>query len=980
MEQQQEARQRFQMLLQQLELTDDVYMSFFEDGELSRLTVHKKNRLWHFDIKLRGILPFPLYQLFRTHLAEKFAAIAQIETTFETVEKNVTEELIQTYWLTIIEQIDDMAPPLKNCLVSQVPMWNGQKITISCMQDMELMMLKTKYAEKLAVSYSQFGFPPIAFDFVLQEQTDEMREAQEAFVEQKRLEEAAMAQQAMQDYQKREQDKKDNPALAGLGDRPFQLGMHIKDDEIMEIKRIVEEERRVIIEGFVFDTEIRELKSGRSLLQIKITDYTDSIVVKMFSRDNDDAELMQHLKKGMWVKVRGSVQTDTFIRDLIVMANDINEIKKETRQDKAPEGEKRVELHLHTPMSQMDAVTPVERLVAQAAKWGHPAIAITDHAVVQSFPEAFNAGKKHGIKVIYGLEANLVDDGVPIAYASEHRALDEATYVVFDVETTGLSTAYDTIIELAAVKIKGGHVIDKYESFANPHHALSATTIELTGITDDMVRNAPEVEQVIHEFHAFIEDAIVVAHNASFDMGFLYTGYKKYGLEETVHPVIDTLELARLLHPTMKNHRLNTLCKKFGIELTQHHRAIYDTEATGYLLLHLLKEADELGIKFHDDFNKHVGGGDAYKKARPMHCTILAVNNDGLKNLFKIVTHSHTKTFYRVPRVTRSTLEQYREGLLIGSGCSNGEVFETMMNKSPEEAEKVARFYDYIEVQPKAVYAPLIERNVVRDEWTIEDIIRKLVKLGKKMDKPVVATGNVHYLDPNDAMFRQILIGSQGGANILNKSKLPEVHFRTTDEMLKDFDFLGPDLAKEIVVTNTQKVADMIDDVKPIKDDLYTPKIEGSDDEVTNLTYEMAHRIYGEELPEIVKARIEKELKSILGHGFGVIYLISAKLVKKSLADGYLVGSRGSVGSSLVATFMEITEVNPLPPHYICPNCKHSEFFNDGSVSSGYDLPNKDCTECGTPYKKDGQDIPFETFLGFKGDKVPDIDLSATRC
>ena len=980
MEQQQEARQRFQMLLQQLELTDDVYMSFFEDGELSRLTVHKKNRLWHFDIKLRGILPFPLYQLFRTHLAEKFAAIAQIETTFETVEKNVTEELIQTYWLTIIEQIDDMAPPLKNCLVSQVPMWNGQKITISCMQDMELMMLKTKYAEKLAVSYSQFGFPPIAFDFVLQEQTDEMREAQEAFVEQKRLEEAAMAQQAMQDYQKREQDKKDNPALAGLGDRPFQLGMHIKDDEIMEIKRIVEEERRVIIEGFVFDTEIRELKSGRSLLQIKITDYTDSIVVKMFSRDNDDAELMQHLKKGMWVKVRGSVQTDTFIRDLIVMANDINEIKKETRQDKAPEGEKRVELHLHTPMSQMDAVTPVERLVAQAAKWGHPAIAITDHAVVQSFPEAFNAGKKHGIKVIYGLEANLVDDGVPIAYASEHRALDEATYVVFDVETTGLSTAYDTIIELAAVKIKGGHVIDKYESFANPHHALSATTIELTGITDDMVRNAPEVEQVIHEFHAFIEDAIVVAHNASFDMGFLYTGYKKYGLEETVHPVIDTLELARLLHPTMKNHRLNTLCKKFGIELTQHHRAIYDTEATGYLLLHLLKEADELGIKFHDDFNKHVGGGDAYKKARPMHCTILAVNNDGLKNLFKIVTHSHTQTFYRVPRVTRSTLERYREGLLIGSGCSNGEVFETMMNKSPEEAEKVARFYDYIEVQPKAVYAPLIERNVVRDEWTIEDIIRKLVKLGKKMDKPVVATGNVHYLDPNDAMFRQILIGSQGGANILNKSKLPEVHFRTTDEMLKEFDFLGPDLAKEIVVTNTQKVADMIDDVKPIKDDLYTPKIEGSDDEVTNLTYEMAHRIYGEELPEIVKARIEKELKSILGHGFGVIYLISAKLVKKSLADGYLVGSRGSVGSSLVATFMEITEVNPLPPHYICPNCKHSEFFNDGSVSSGYDLPNKDCTECGTPYKKDGQDIPFETFLGFKGDKVPDIDLSATRC
>lgn len=967
------------MLLQQLELTDDVYMSFFEGGELSRLTVHKKHRLWHFSITLRDILPFSLYQLFHTHLAEKFAVIAQVNTTFETVEKTVTEELIQAYWLSVVEQIDDMAPTLRSGLTSQLPAWNGQKITISCIQEMELMMLKTKYAEKLSASYGQFGFPPIAIDFVLQEETEEMRAAQEAFVEQKRLEEIALAQQAMEDFQKREQEKKDNPAIAALGDGPLHLGLHIKDDEIMDIKRIVEEERRVIIEGFVFDVEIKELKSGRSLLQIKMTDYTDSIVVKMFSRDNDDATLMQHLKKGMWVKVRGSVQTDTFIRDLIVMANDINEIRKETRRDLAPEGEKRVELHMHTPMSQMDAVTPVDRLVAQAAKWGHPAVTITDHAVVQSFPDAYAAGKKHGIKVIYGLEANLVDDGVPIAYAPQDRCLEDATYVVFDVETTGLSTAYDTIIELAAVRIQGGHVVDKYESFANPHHALSATTIELTGITDDMVRNAPEVEQVIKEFHAFIGDAIVVAHNASFDMGFLYTGYRKFGLEGVVHPVIDTLELARLLYPTMKNHRLNTLCKKFGIELTQHHRAIYDTEATGYLLLHLLKEADELGIKNHHDFNKHIGGGDAYKKARPMHCTILAVNNDGLKNLFKLVTHAHTQTFYRVPRITRSTLELYREGLLIGSGCDKGEVFETMMQKSPEEAEKVAAFYDYIEVHPKPVYAHLIERNIVRDEWTIEDIIRKLVKLGKKLGKPVVATGNVHYLDPNDGVFRQILIGSQGGANMLNRAKLPEVHFRTTDEMLTEFDFLGPDIAKEIVVTNTQKVAAMIGDVKPIKDDLYTPKIEGSDDEVTNLTYEMAHRIYGEELPEIVKARIEKELKSILGHGFGVIYLISAKLVKKSLADGYLVGSRGSVGSSLVATFMEITEVNPLPPHYICPNCQHAEFFDDGSVNSGYDLPNKDCTECGTPYQKDGQDIPFETFLGFKGDKVPDIDLSATR-
>ncbi|MEG0439932.1 MAG: PolC-type DNA polymerase III, partial [Solibacillus sp.] len=432
----------------------------------------------------------------------------------------------------------------------------------------------------------------------------------------------------------------------------------------------------------------------------------------------------------------------------------------------------------------------------------------------------------------------------------------------------------------------------------------------------------------------------------------------------------------RLVNPTQKSHSLKTLTKKYNIELTQHHRAIYDTEATGELLLHLLKQTADLGIQNLNELNDHVGGEEGYKQARPSHCTVLAVDDAGLKNMFKLITISHTQTFYRVPRIRRSDLQKYRQGLIIGSGCSNGELFETMMNKTPEEAERIAQFYDYLEVMPKPVYSQLVDGGTVHDEWALEDIIRRIVKLGKKLNLPVVATGNVHYLHETDAKFRQILIGSMGGANPLNRQQLPKVHFRTTDDMLKEFDFLGPDLAKEVVVTNTHLVADMIGEVKPIKDDLYTPKIEGSDDEVTNLTYEMAYSIYGENLPEIVQARIDKELKSILGHGFGVIYLISAKLVKKSLADGYLVGSRGSVGSSLVATFMEITEVNPLPPHYVCPNCKHSEFIADGSVASGYDLPNKECPECGEQYKKDGQDIPFETFLGFKGDKVPDIDLN----
>ncbi|MBB5147838.1 PolC-type DNA polymerase III [Ureibacillus thermosphaericus] len=967
-----DARERFNTLLSQINLTDDIYMSFFEQGELTRLTVHKKKRIWNFSVKLQNILPYQIYQLFSSRLKEEFHHIAQTTLTIEAINPQITEELITDYWLSVVERID-ASPPVKKRLTCQMPTWAGNKLVLTCISEMEQLTLKSKYGAIISESYACFGFPLFPVDFKLVEASEEEKAEQERLLEQRMLEEAELARQAIQDFQKREKEKKETPQVES---GPVQLGSIINDTEIVDIKSIVEEERRIVIEGYIFNVEVKELKSGRSLLEIKLTDYTDSILVKMFSRNNDDAETMSRIKKGMWVKVRGSVQNDTFVRDLVVMANDINEIHKETRKDTAPDGEKRVELHLHTPMSQMDAVTPVDRIVGQAAKWGHPAVAITDHAVVQAYPEAYAAGKKHGIKIIYGLEANLVDDGVPIAYEEQHILLDDATFVVFDVETTGLSTAYDTIIELAAVKIKEGKVIDKFERFANPHRPLSEKIIELTHITDDMLKDAPEVDDVIREFHEFIGDAIVVAHNASFDMGFLYAAYEKAGIEGVKHPVIDTLELSRLINPTLKNHRLNTLCKKYGIELTQHHRAIYDTEATGYLLLHLLKEAREKGIKYHDDFNKFMGGEEAYKQSRPYHCTILVVNNNGLKNLFKLVSISHTQTFYRVPRIRRSDLMKHREGLIIGSGCSNGELFETMMNKSPEEAEEVAEFYDYIEVHPKSVYSQLLDSGTIHDEWHLEDIIRKLVKLGKKMDKPVVATGNVHYLDEHDAIYRKILVSSQGGANPLNRYPLPKVHFRTTNEMLEEFAFLGPETAKEIVVTNSQKIADMIGDVKPIKDKLYTPVIEGSDEEITRMTYEMAHKIYGENLPEIVEKRLEKELNSILGHGFGVVYLISAKLVKKSLEDGYLVGSRGSVGSSLVATMMEITEVNPLPPHYVCPNCYYSEFFTDGSVGSGFDLPNKDCPKCGTPLNKDGQDIPFETFLGFNGDKVPDIDLN----
>ncbi|NHM29831.1 PolC-type DNA polymerase III [Neobacillus terrae] len=966
-------RERFQLLLQQLQLTEDVVVPHFHNAHIEKMIVEKKARKWHFEFLLEKVLPCSLFSRFTAQLEKTFSQIATVSFSIQVTDQSFDEEIVLDYWKNCIGEIDGISPPLLKLLHEQTPRLQGTKLVLSVRNETEGMTIKHKYAGMITNIYQTYGFPYFTIDTEIKVQ--EQNEEYEKFLKEKQKEDQERALLAMVEMQKREAEK--DQGSGDVPDGPLTIGLTIKDDaDFRSLADIVDEERRIAVEGYVFFAETRELRSGRTLLTFKITDYTSSIMVKMFSRDKEDAAQYQRVQKGMWLKVRGSIQNDTFVRDLVMIGNDINEIKPRQRKDTAPAGEKRVELHLHTPMSQMDAVTPVSALIGQAKKWGHTAIAVTDHAVCQSFPEAFGAGKKNDIKILYGVEVNLVDDGVPIAYNDTKRNLAEATYVVFDVETTGLSAVYDTIIELAAVKIHDGEIIDRFESFANPHHRLSATTINLTGITDDMVQNAPEIGDVLKRFHEWAADSILVAHNATFDMGFLNVGYKKIGMEKAPNPVIDTLELARFLHPEMKNHRLNTLAKKFDVELTQHHRAIYDAEATGYLLLKMLKDALEKGIESHDQFNDNMGKGNAFQRARPHHITLLAQNDTGLKNLFKLVSISHLNYYYRVPRIPRSVLQKYREGILVGSGCDRGEVFEGMMQKSPEEVEEAARFYDYLEVHPKPIYAPLIEMELVRDRTALEEIIGNIVKLGDKLGIPVVATGNVHYLNENDKIYRKILINSQGGANPLNRHQLPDVHFRTTNEMLDEFSFLGKEKAKEIVVDNTNKIADMIDAIKPIKDDLYTPKIEGAEDETRDMSYAMARSIYGEELPEIVEARLEKELKSIIGHGFSVIYLISHKLVKKSLDDGYLVGSRGSVGSSFVATMMEITEVNPLPPHYVCPACKHSEFFNDGSVGSGFDLPDKDCPQCGGKYRKDGHDIPFETFLGFKGDKVPDIDLN----
>ncbi|ANB58410.1 DNA polymerase III, alpha subunit, Gram-positive type [Anoxybacillus sp. B7M1] len=964
-----EQKERFQVLLQQLDLTADEMVPYFSGAGIQKLVVEKGNKCWHFYFLLPKILPHQVYQLFSAKLVQTFQHIAHVKHTIQTLDSQFAPEDVQGYWSTCLEQLQGISSPLLALLHEQLPSVTGNKLYVTAHNDAEAIALKRRFAAKIAEVYQSFGFPFLQLETDIKQSESEY----EQFLAQKQQEDEARALAALTEMTA----KKEAPAeTAPESSGPLVLGYSIKEEEVRTLDSITEEERRVVVQGYIFDAEVKELKSGRSLLTFKMTDYTNSILVKMFSRDKEDASVMGKVKKGMWVKVRGSVQNDTFVRDLVLLANDVNEIKPNERKDTANEGEKRVELHLHTPMSQMDAVTSVSKLIEQAKKWGHPAIAVTDHAVVQSFPEAYSAAKKHGMKVLYGVEANIVDDGVPIAYNEAHRPLLEDTFVVFDVETTGLSAVYNTIIELAAVKVRDGEIIDRFTSFANPHHPLSVTTIELTGITDDMVKDAPDAGEVLRQFHEWMGDSVLVAHNASFDIGFLNVGLSKIGLQKVTNPVIDTLELARFLYPELKNHRLNTLCKKFDIELTQHHRAIYDAEATGHLLMKMLKDARNKGIVYHDELNLHSKQETSYQRSRPFHVTLLAQNDVGLKNLFKLVSLAHIQYFYRVPRIPRSVLQKYREGILVGSGCDKGEVFDNMIQKAPEEVEEIAKFYDFLEVHPPEVYKPLIEMDYVKDEAMLREVISKVVALGEKLNIPVVATGNVHYLNPEDKIYRKILIHSQAGANPLNRHELPDVYFRTTNEMLECFSFLGEEKAKEIVVTNTQKIADSVEEVKPIKDQLYTPRIEGAEEEIREMSYRRAKDIYGDPLPEIVEQRLEKELKSIIGHGFAVIYLISHKLVKKSLDDGYLVGSRGSVGSSFVATMTEITEVNPLPPHYVCPSCKHSEFFNDGSVGSGFDLPDKDCPKCGAKYKKDGHDIPFETFLGFKGDKVPDIDLN----
>ena len=965
------SQEKFRVLADQIKISNQLDKEILEKGELTRIDVSNKNRSWEFQITLPYFLSNEDYLIFTHAIKEEFKDIAHVDWHFTIQNTSNQDEHVIKYFGHCIEHTA-LSPKVKGQLKQKRLIMSGNVLKVMTSNDIERNHFDKVCNGSLVKAFQKCGFD---IDKVIFETDDSNRDEDLASLEAHIQEEDQQsAKEATEKIEKIKAEKAKQQDNNGSSVEKCQIGKPIHVENIKPIETIIEEEFKVAIEGVIFDINIKELKSGRHIVELKVTDYTDSLVLKMFTRKNkDDLNHFIALSVGKWVRAQGRIEEDTFVRDLVMMMSDIEEIKKTPKQDKAEE--KRVEFHLHSSMSQMDGIPNISAYVNQAAAWGHKAIAVTDHNVVQAFPDAHSAAEKNGIKMIYGMEGMLVDDGVPIAYKPTDRDLKEATYVVFDVETTGLSNQYDQIIELAAVKVKDGEIIDKFERFSNPHEKLSETIINLTHITDDMLVDAPEIEEVLTEFKEWVGDAIFVAHNASFDMGFIDTGYERLGFGPSTNGVIDTLELSRTINTEYGKHGLNFLAKKYGVELTQHHRAIYDTEATAYIFIKMVQQMKELGVTNHKDINKKLSNEDAYKRARPTHVTLIVQNQDGLKNLFKIVSASLVKYYYRTPRIPRSLLNEYREGILVGTACDEGELFTAVMQRDQSEVEKIAKYYDFIEVQPPKLYQDLIDRELIRDTETLYEIYDRILKAGESTGIPVIATGNAHYLFEHDAIARKILIASQPG-NPLNRSTLPEAHFRTTDEMLDEFHFLGEDKAYDIVVKNTNELADRIEKVIPIKDQLFTPRMEGANEEIRELSYTNAKKLYGDDLPQIVIDRLEKELDSIIGNGFSVIYLISQRLVKKSLDDGYLVGSRGSVGSSFVATMTEITEVNPLPPHYICPHCKTSEFFDDGSVGSGFDLPDKTCETCGGELIKEGQDIPFETFLGFKGDKVPDIDLN----
>ena len=815
-----------------------------------------------------------------------------------------------------------------------------------------------------------------------QEQKEEKKE--KAKPEKKEASPAAEKKEPVMQPQRQERRrdyyrKSDNPDV--LYGREF-------DGEYTKIEDISEESGEVIIHGQIIFREAREIRNERTIITFAVTDFTDTISSKLFVKNENLPEMLEVIKEGSFIRLKGMAMLDTYDKEVGIAS--VTGIMRGTdfrvkRMDNSVE--KRVELHCHTKMSDMDGVSEAKDILAQAIAWGHPALAITDHGNVQGFTEALHGldkikakykdkGGMPDFKVIYGVEAYLVDDLKNIVTDSQNQSLDDS-YVVFDIETTGFSATYDKIIEIGAVKVEKGQITDRFSEFINPKIPIPFRIEQLTGINDSMVMDAATVEEILPRFLEFSRGCVMVAHNADFDMSFIFKNSADLGYDLKC-TIVDTVALARVLLPSLNRFKLDTVAKALGVSLENHHRAVDDAECTAHIFVKFVEMLKEREIKGLDEVNKMAQSTEeSIRKLPSHHAIILAKNELGRRHLYRLVSDSHVKYFHRQPRIPKSEYLKYKEGLIIGSACEAGELYQAVYGgKSMEEIARLVNFYDYLEIQPNGNNLFMVRKG----ETTMENLIeinKKIVELGKKFNKPVVATCDVHFLNPEDEVYRRIIMAGKGFDDADDQAPL---FLRTTEEMLAEFSYLGADTAHQVVIENTNKIADMIEPLSPVHPDKAPPVIPNSDQMLRDICYNKAHSMYGEELPEIVTERLERELNSIISNGFAVMYIIAQKLVWKSNEDGYLVGSRGSVGSSFVATMAGITEVNPLSPHYYCESCHYSDFDSDDvkqyAGGSGCDMPDKNCPVCGKPLIKAGFDIPFETFLGFKGNKEPDIDLN----
>ena len=971
---------KFPLVFDKVSLSAPLQEVFRETTVLS-LTIHRKEREIVTEIAADEVIP-PLYwEKLRKEMMQQLPGVKEVHIfpKYQLMDKE-PKAVLTDFWDTIRSHVASQSKVCSGVISDANWDYQDGKMQIFVKHNMAYYLSQKKLDDAVAKLVQEETGLAMSVQFKNVQSSEEDRARME---QEQRTKTEELLQQIASATQAAEQAKvsAEVGAVSEAVSRGILFGKEFTGTPVKIVDTKIPGES-VIVEGNIFNIEPREIKGEKYIVSFDITDKSDSTTVKFFvKRSVFDNELKDKIKKDAYLRVQGEVQFDKYAKEINIMAKAIMTAQAPPpRMDTAEE--KRVELHLHTQMSSMDGVTPVKTYIKRAIEWGHKAIAITDHGVVQAFPDAMNAADKSDLKVIYGVEAYLIDDLGNAVFSPRGQNLDD-TYVVFDIETTGLSKEKEMITEIGAVKVADGKIIDRFSTFVNPQRPISAEITKLTGITDDMVKDAPTIENVLPEFLKFCEDTVLVAHNASFDTGFIRIAAERAGLGELHHTIVDTLELARALLPELNKHKLDIVCEHLGVTLNGHHRAVNDAEATAEVFIKFLDMLAEKKVFTLDEINVLASRTVNYKKLRAYHAIILVKNYTGLRNLYELVSMAHIDYFFRRPRIPKSKFMQMREGLILGSACEAGELYRALLDGEPKQRiEELVHFYDYLEIQPLGNNKFMIDSPRVENIHSMEDIKnmnRKIVELGETYGKPVVATCDVHFIDPDDAAYRKIIMAAEGFPDADNQ---PPLYFRTTDEMLAEFDYLGEEKAREVVITNTNLIADQIEKIKPIPDETFPPKIEGADEQLRQICMDKAHSIYGDPLPPLVQERLETELNSIISNGYAVLYIIAQKLVWKSVADGYLVGSRGSVGSSFAANMAGITEVNSLPPHYVCPNCKYSDFDSDLVKSyameeaSGCDMPDMNCPKCGTLMHKDGHDIPFQTFLGFEGDKEPDIDLN----